>query len=273
VEQVVRPTGLLEPPIEVRPSVNQIDDLLDEIDKRVAKGGRVLVTTLTKRMAEEMDKYLQRINIKSKYIHSDVDTLERIEILRQLRLGEIDVLVGVNLLREGLDLPEVSLVAILDADKEGFLRNERSLTQTAGRAARNAEGLVIFYADTITESMQKTIDETDRRREKQIAYNSVHNIIPKTITKTKENVFAQTSVLDIKGYDPKNPYALQGDEDIIKTSAAEEQVQYKTIPQVEKAINTIKKQMEKAARDLDFIEAAKLRDEMFRMQKELEAMK
>jgi excinuclease ABC subunit B len=273
VEQVVRPTGLLEPPIEVRPSVNQIDDLLDEIDKRVAKGGRVLVTTLTKRMVEEMDKYLQRINIKSKYIHSDVDTLERIEILRQLRLGEIDVLVGVNLLREGLDLPEVSLVAILDADKEGFLRNERSLTQTAGRAARNAEGLVIFYADTITESMQKTIDETDRRREKQIAYNSVHNIIPKTITKTKENVFAQTSVLDIKGYDPKNPYALQGDEDIIKTSAAEEQVQYKTIPQVEKAINTIKKQMEKAARDLDFIEAAKLRDEMFRMQKELEAMK
>ncbi len=273
VEQVVRPTGLLEPPIDVRPSVNQIDDLLDEIDKRVAKGGRVLVTTLTKRMAEEMDKYLQRINIKSKYIHSDVDTLERIEILRQLRLGEIDVLVGVNLLREGLDLPEVSLVAILDADKEGFLRNERSLTQTAGRAARNAEGLVIFYADTMTESMQKTIDETNRRREKQIAYNTEHNIIPKTITKTKENVFAQTSVLDIKGYDPKNPYAIQGDEDIIKTSAAEEQVQYKTIPQVEKAINTIKKQMEKAARDLDFIEAAKLRDEMFRMQKELEAMK
>lgn len=273
VEQVVRPTGLLEPPIDVRPSVNQIDDLLDEIDNRVAKGGRVLVTTLTKRMAEEMDKYLQRINIKSKYIHSDVDTLERIEILRQLRLGEIDVLVGVNLLREGLDLPEVSLVAILDADKEGFLRNERSLTQTAGRAARNAEGLVIFYADKMTESMQKTIDETNRRREKQIVYNTEHNIIPKTITKTKENVFAQTSVLDIKGYDPKNPYAIQGDEDIIKTSAAEEQVQYKTIPQVEKAINTIKKQMEKAARDLDFIEAAKLRDEMFRMQKELEAMK
>ncbi|MBS1745739.1 MAG: excinuclease ABC subunit UvrB [Bacteroidetes bacterium] len=273
VEQVVRPTGLLEPPIDVRPSVNQIDDLLEEIDKRVSKGGRVLVTTLTKRMAEEMDKYLQRINIKSKYIHSDVDTLERIEILRQLRLGEIDVLVGVNLLREGLDLPEVSLVAILDADKEGFLRNERSLTQTAGRAARNAEGLVIFYADTMTESMQKTIDETNRRREKQIAYNSEHNIIPKTITKTKENVFAQTSVLDIKGYDPKNPYAIQSDEDIIKTSAAENQVQYKTIPQMEKAINTIKKQMEKAARDLDFIEAAKLRDEMFRMQKELEAMK
>ena len=170
-EQIARPTGLLDPPIEVRPSVNQIDDLLDEIDKRVTKGDRVLVTTLTKRMAEEMDKYLARINIKSKYIHSEVQTLDRVEILRQLRLGEIDVLVGVNLLREGLDLPEVSLVAILDADKEGFLRNERSLTQTAGRAARNVDGLVIFYADTVTESMQRTIDETSRRREKQIAYN------------------------------------------------------------------------------------------------------
>jgi excinuclease ABC subunit B len=224
-------------------------------------------------MAEEMDKYLKRINIKSKYIHSEVDTLERIEILRQLRLGEIDVLVGVNLLREGLDLPEVSLVAILDADKEGFLRNERSLTQTAGRAARNADGLVIFYADTITESMQKTIEETNRRREKQIAYNITYNITPKTIKKTKENVFAQTSVLDIKGFDPRNPYAIQGDEDIITTTAAEEQAQYKTIPQMEKAIAKTKKEMEKAARDLDFIEAAKLRDEMFRLQKELEAMK
>ncbi|MFT4155578.1 excinuclease ABC subunit UvrB [Parafilimonas sp.] len=273
VEQVVRPTGLLEPPIEIRPSVNQIDDLLDEIDKRVKKGDRVLVTTLTKRMAEEMDKYLQRISIKSKYIHSDVDTLERVEILRQLRLGDIDVLVGVNLLREGLDLPEVSLVAILDADKEGFLRNERSLTQTAGRAARNADGLVIFYADTITESMQKTIDETNRRREKQVAYNAEHNIIPRTIRKTKENVFAQTSVLDIKGFDAKNPYAIQGDEDIVVTTAAEEQAEYKTIPQMEKAISKVKKEMEKAARDLDFMEAARLRDEMFRMQKELEAMK
>src|ERR1043166_1178075 len=272
VEKVVRPTGLLDPPIEIRPSVNQIDDLLDEIDKRVTKGDRVLVTTLTTRMAEEMDKYLHRINIKSKYIHSEVDTLERVEILRQLRLGEIDVLVGVNLLREGLDLPEVSLVAILDADKEGFLRNERSLTQTAGRAARNIDGLVIFYADKMTESMQKTIDETDRRREKQVAYNIEHGITPRTVTKSKEQVFAQTSVLDIKGYDPANPYAIAADEDIV-TVAAEEQAEYKTIPQMEKAIARIKKEMEKAARDLDFMEAARLRDEMFRLQKELEKMK
>ncbi len=272
VEQVVRPTGLLDPPIEVRPSINQIDDLLDEIDKRITKGDRVLVTTLTKRMAEEMDKYLHRINIKSKYIHSEVHTLERIEILRELRLGVIDVLVGVNLLREGLDLPEVSLVAILDADKEGFLRNERSLTQTAGRAARNVDGLVIFYADKMTESMQKTIDETSRRREKQIAYNIEHGIIPTTIIKSKEQIFAQGSVLDVKGYDPSNPYSIGEDQDIV-TVAAEEQAIYKTIPQMEKAVAKIKKEMEKAARDLDFMEAARLRDEMFRMQKELEGMK
>jgi len=272
VEQVVRPTGLLEPPIEIRPSVNQIDDLLDEIDKRVTKGDRVLVTTLTKRMAEEMDKYLQRINIKSKYIHSEVDTLERIEILRELRLGKIDVLVGVNLLREGLDLPEVSLVAILDADKEGFLRNEKSLTQTAGRAARNVDGLVIFYADKMTESMQKTIDETNRRREKQIAFNIEHGITPKTIIKSTKEVFAQTSVLDIKGYDPANPYAIAPDEDLV-TVAAEEQEEYKTIPQMEKAVSKIKKEMEKAARDLDFMEAARLRDEMYALQKKLEEMK
>jgi excinuclease ABC subunit B len=272
VEQVVRPTGLLDPPIEVRPSINQIDDLLDEIDKRITKGDRVLVTTLTKRMAEEMDKYLHRINIKSKYIHSEVHTLERIEILRELRLGIIDVLVGVNLLREGLDLPEVSLVAILDADKEGFLRNERSLTQTAGRAARNVDGLVIFYADKMTESMQKTIDETSRRREKQIAYNIEHGITPTTIIKSKEQIFAQGSVLDVKGYDPSNPYSIGASEDLV-TVAAEEQEVYKTIPQMEKGIGKIKKEMEKAARDLDFMEAARLRDEMFRLQKELEGMK
>jgi len=268
VEQVVRPTGLLDPPIEIRPSFNQIDDLLEEIDKRVIKGDRVLVTTLTKRMAEEMDKYLHRINIKSKYIHSEVDTLDRIEILRQLRLGEIDVLVGVNLLREGLDLPEVSLVAILDAGKEGFLRNERSLTQTAGRAARNIDGLVIFYADKMTESMQKTIDETTRRRGKQIAYNKEHRIVPRTISKSIEQIMGQTSVLDIKGT-TASPYAASEQ----ASTLDDEQVEYKTIPQLEKAVTHIKRQMEKAARDLDFMEAARLRDEMFRMQKDLQDMK
>ena len=271
VEQIVRPTGLLEPPIEVRPSINQIDDLLNEIDTTVQKGDRVLVTTLTKRMAEEMDKYLGRINIKSKYIHSDVDTLERIEILRQLRLGEIDVLVGVNLLREGLDLPEVALVAILDADKEGFLRNERSLTQTAGRAARNADGKVIFYADKITASMQRTIDETNRRREKQIAHNIQHNITPVTVKKSIDQIMQQTAVLDIKGYNQNHPYAITTDADT-NSIAAENTTTYKTIPQLEKAITQTKKQMTNAAKNLDYIEAARLRDELFALQNELEKM-
>jgi excinuclease ABC subunit B len=272
VEQVVRPTGLLDPPIEVRPSSNQVDDLLDEIDKTVKKGDRVLVTTLTKRMAEEMDKYLQRIQIKSKYIHSEVDTLDRVEILRQLRLGEIDVLVGVNLLREGLDLPEVSLVAILDADKEGYLRNEKSLTQTAGRAARNVDGRVIFYADTITGSMQKTMDETERRRAKQIEYNLKHKITPTTVKKSKEQVFAQTSVLDIKGYDENN-VLIATTEDHESSKAAEEQADYITIPQLEKQIQKLKKSMEKAAKDLDFMEAARLRDLMFEAKGKLDGLK
>jgi excinuclease ABC subunit B len=272
VEQVVRPTGLLDPPIEVRPSINQVDDLLDEIDKTVKKGDRVLVTTLTKKMAEEMDKYLQRIHNKSKYIHSEVDTLERVEILRQLRLGVIDVLVGVNLLREGLDLPEVSLVAILDADKEGFLRNEKSLTQTAGRAARNVDGRVIFYADKITGSMQKTMDETERRRAKQVEYNTAHNITPTTVNKSKEEVFAQTAVLDIKGYDDKSNLAALAEEQM-SAKAAEDQNDYVTIPQMEKHITKLKKTMEKAAKDLDFMEAARLRDLMFESKKRIEEMK
>ena len=220
-------------------------------------------------MAEEMDKYLKRIDTKSRYIHSDIDALERVEILRDLRLGKIDVLVGVNLLREGLDLPEVSLVAILDADKEGFLRNERSLTQTAGRAARNVEGLVIFYADGMTESMQRTIDETNRRREKQVAYNTAHGITPRTVTKSRDQIMAQTSVLDIKGYDPDSPYAI---DEIPITKAAEDEEEYLTIPKLEKRIASTKKEMEKAARDLDFMEAARLRDEMFSLQKKLQDM-
>lgn len=269
VEQVVRPTGLLDPPIEIRPSVNQVDDLLDEIDKRVKKGDRVLVTTLTKRMSEELDKYLQRINIKSQYIHSGVDTLDRVEILRNLRLGNIDVLVGVNLLREGLDLPEVSLVAILDADKEGFLRDERSLTQIAGRAARNVDGLVIFYADKITGSMQRTIDETNRRREKQIAYNLEHNITPQTVRKSIEQIMSQTSVLEVKGYDENNELAI---EKSMNNVAAEVDVTYWTKPTLQKEIAKVKKEMERSAKELDFMEAARLRDKMFALEKMLQEM-
>ena len=270
VEQVVRPTGLLDPPIEVRPTKNQIDDLLDEIAKQVEMGDRVLVTTLTKKMAEEMDRYLVRIQIKSKYIHSDIDALERVEILRELRLGVIDVLVGVNLLREGLDLPEVSLVAVLDADKEGFLRNEKSLTQTAGRAARNVRGRVIFYGDQITKSMQRTIDETNRRRAKQMKYNEEHGITPTTIIKSIEQVMQQTSVLDIKGFTLNNINVRTSDE--LEMVADPESI-YQTIPQIEKAIAQTKRQMEKFAKALDFMEAAKLRDEMFRLEAQLAGMK
>ena len=271
VEQVVRPTGLLDPPIQVRPSKNQIDDLLDEIDKRVKQGDRVLVTTLTKRMAEEMDKYLHRIDIRSKFIHSDVDTLERVEILRALRLGKIDVLVGVNLLREGLDIPEVSLVAILDADKEGFLRNEKSLTQTAGRAARNVNGLVIFYADKITDSMQRTIDETTRRRQKQMDYNQVHGITPTTIQKSTQEVFAQTSVLDIldAGGDA-NAMAAHTLKQL--TAVLDEQVEYTSKSELEKAIKKVRKEMDKAAQRQDYMEAASLRDEVFRLEARLKEL-
>ena len=270
VEQIVRPTGLLDPPIEIRPAINQVDDLLDEIDRRVKSGDRVLVTTLTKRMSEELDKYLQRINIKSKYIHSEVDTLDRVEILRELRIGTIDVLVGVNLLREGLDLPEVSLIAILDADKEGFLRDERSLTQMAGRAARNVNGLVIFYANKITMSMQRTIDETTRRREKQIAYNIEHNITPRTIVKSLDQIMKQTSVLDIKGYDEHSAYAIADD---LLPIAAEQAPVYKNAAQLDKEINNAKKAMEKAAKGQDFMEAARLRDVLFTLQKEKEVLR
>jgi len=271
VEQIVRPTGLLEPPIEIRPSINQIDDLLDEIDKRVKSGDRVLVTTLTKRMAEELDKYLKRINIASKYIHSEVDTLERVEILRDLRLGNINVLVGVNLLREGLDLPEVSLMAILDADKEGFLRDERSLTQMAGRAARNVNGLVIFYADKITDSMRRTIDETDRRRDKQIKYNIDHNIVPQTIKKSIQEIMLQGSVLEIKGYDENSQYAIK--EEPLLIAAEDEAPAYRSAAQLDKIITKTKKEMEKAAKELDFMEAARLRDNLLRFQKEREGLK
>lgn len=264
---MVRPTGLLDPPIEIRPSLNQIDDLLDEIDKRAKKGDRVLVTTLTKKMAEELDKYLKRINIKSKYIHSEVDTLERVEILRDLRLGVIDVLVGVNLLREGLDLPEVTLVAILDADKEGFLRDERSLTQMAGRAARNVEGMVIFYADKMTDSMQRTIDETNRRREKQLIYNQEHNITPTTVKKSVEQILGQTSVLEIKG--EENNYILDNNSIV---AAEEEQMTYTSRTELERQIERSKKDMQAAAKDLDFMEAARLRDIMFALQKQLELL-
>jgi excinuclease ABC subunit B len=264
VEQVIRPTGLLDPLIEIRPIINQVDDLLDEVDKTIKMGDRILVTTLTKRMSEELAKYMDRLGIKCRYIHSEVKTLERVEILRGLRLGEFDVLIGINLLREGLDLPEVSLVAILDADKEGFLRSERSLIQTIGRAARNDRGRVIMYADTITESMRVTIDETTRRREKQIAYNADHGITPKTVGKSKEAIIEQTSVVDFKGGVQR---AYVESEEI--TVAADPIVQYMSKGDLKKAIDNTKKDMLAAAKDMDFLTAAKLRDEMFALEKML----
>lgn len=267
VEQIVRPTGLLDPPIEVRPSINQIDDLLDEINGRIEADERILVTTLTKRMAEELTKYLQNLNIKVRYIHSEVDTLDRVQIIRDLRLGEFDVLVGVNLLREGLDLPEVSLVAIIDADKEGFLRNARSLTQTAGRAARNSNGLVIFYADKITGSMQMTIDETNRRRSLQIAYNDKHNITPATIQKSKEQILNQKSILDIRGGKKGNAY-IESEETSV---AADPVLAYMTRDQLEGVIAETERKMKKSAKDLDFIQAAQYRDELFALKKKLKA--
>ena len=262
VEQVIRPTGLLDPPIEVRSSLNQIDDLMDEIHQRIEKKERVLVTTLTKRMSEELTKYLTKVNVKCRYIHSEVDTMERVEILRDLQLGVFDVLIGVNLLREGLDLPEVSLVAILDADKEGFLRNDRSLTQTAGRAARNVNGLVIFYADKVTDSMQRTIDETNRRRSIQIAYNEEHNITPRTVSKTREEIMNKGSILDIRG---KQAYVEPEEMSI----AADPIVEYMTKDQIEKLVKETERKMKKAAKDLDFISAAQYRDELFALKKKL----
>ncbi len=264
VEQVVRPTGLLDPPIEVRQSRDQIDDLLHEIRLRSDKDERVLVTTLTKRMAEELTEFLGKNGVRCKYIHSDVETLDRIEILRQLRLGMFDVLVGVNLLREGLDLPEVSLVAVLDADKEGFLRSNRSLTQTAGRAARNLNGLVIFYADTITDSMRRTMEETDRRRAKQMAYNEEHGIVPTQIKRDRGAVMQQTAVIDQVGYASSGKAYVEPEE---LSLAADPVVGGMSVEQLEKNAELLEAQMKKAAKELDFIAAAQLRDELFAMRK------
>ena len=266
VEQLIRPTGLLDPVIEVRPCINQVDDLLEEVDERVKMGDRVLVTTLTKRMSEELAKYMHKLGIKCSYIHSEVKTLDRVEILRDLRLGNIDVLIGINLLREGLDLPEVSFVAILDADKEGFLRSVTSLVQTIGRAARNQRGKVIMYADRITESMQKTIDETERRREKQIAYNLEHNIVPSTVIKSIDQIMTQTSVADAKKTDEPKPYTEAGAE---LQEAADPVFEYMTAAELEKAIRETEKAMVRAAKDMEFMEAARYRDQIEVLKKKL----
>lgn len=263
IEQVIRPTGLLDPTIEIRPVINQVDDLLDEVDKVTKQGGRILVTTLTKRMSEELTKYMTRLGIKVRYIHSEIKTLERVEILRGLRLGEFDVLVGINLLREGLDLPEVTLVAILDADKEGFLRSQTSLIQTIGRAARNDRGRVIMYADRVTDSMRATIEETNRRREKQVTYNEEHGITPRTVGKSREAIMEQTSVADFKGGAAK----AYVDPDPASSVAADPVVQYMSKAQLQKVIDNTKRDMEKAAKEMDFLQAAKLRDEMFALEK------
>jgi excinuclease ABC subunit B len=268
VEQLIRPTGLLDPEIDVRPSRNQIDDLLEEIDERVKLKERVLVTTLTKRMAEELTKFMERAGVKCRYIHSEVHTLERVELLRELRLGVYDVLVGVNLLREGLDLPEVSLVAILDADKEGFLRNQRSLVQTIGRAARNENGKVIMYADSITESMQVAIEETNRRRQVQIEYNLAHGIVPKTVVKSKEAIMGQTKVADSKKSNKR--YYVENEETSL---AADPVVAYLSKDELQKMADRTRRAMEKAAKELEFMEAAKLRDEYTAIQKMIEAKK
>ena len=265
VEQVIRPTGLLDPIIEVRPSANQIDDLIEAIQERIAVKERVLVTTLTKRMAEELQKYLDKLGILCRYIHSEIDTIERVEILRQLRLGVFDVLIGVNLLREGLDLPEVSLVAILDADKEGFLRNERSLVQTVGRAARNLNGMVIMYADKMTNSMQKTIDETLRRRELQDTYNKENGLVPTALNKSKEKIIDSTQVAD--GDQAMRQLLYEQSETV--PLAAEEAPQYSDSEELRKQIKVTKKAMESAAKELDFIEAARLRDRLFGLEKQV----
>jgi excinuclease ABC subunit B len=269
VEQIIRPTGLLDPLIDVRPSAHQIDDLLEEIDNTIQQGARVLVTTLTKRMAEELQKYLEKTGVKSRYIHSEVKPLDRVEILRELRLGVFDVLVGVNLLREGLDLPEVSLVAILDADKEGFLRNERSLVQTIGRAARNENGRVIMYADKITDSMQMAIDETARRRAIQTAHNEKNGITPKTVIKSREKIMGQTKVADSK----KNAKIYEDEKTPSEMMAADPLVQYLSAEKLEKLIAQTQKQMEKAAKELNFMEAARLRDEWQGMKNRLAQIK